>query len=575
MSKELLYGDLSKISTSTIKRLNKLTQRRIDSDQLAPFELVKELYSLSEELGRILALLISRDGNIEQLVVGSKRIVYLPDLGRYRLAAGRLRNLRLITTDLSSAERDAYLTEDLLTDLEKLRFDCVAAVKARGENSDKSGKPSRISLAYAHLVPTKHAQDNRNNHDRPIEIAKIADLRHFSLDYKNWIEQIEVDLERNEWRQSKKGGTLSSKTLEKNQAILVSVSDRSQKEMDSSISELRELARTAGIKVLDAITQRRTPHPQTVIGKGKLEELTLHALRLGGEMLIFDQELKPTQWRSVTNAVEMKVIDRSMLILDIFAQHAKSADGRLQVELAQLKYNLPRLVEKDSGLSRLSGGIGGRGPGETKLEVSRRRSRDRIAQLEREIENLREQREHRRRRRREIPVPVVTIVGYTNVGKSTLFNALSKSQVLVENKLFATLEPAQRRISLAGESGVTFFLLSDTVGFIRELPNELVNAFRATLEELNEASLLIHVLDASDEELEREKNSVDKVLKDLGHESLETILVFNKIDLIPRSRLDHLKQEYREALFVSANCREGVSQLLFKIGEQVSSLRSL
>jgi GTP-binding protein HflX len=292
-------------------------------------------------------------------------------------------------------------------------------------------------------------------------------------------------------------------------------------------------------------------------------------------MLIFDTELKPSQWRSITNSTELKVLDRSMLILDIFAQRAQSSEGRLQVELAQLKYNLPRLADQDSGLSRLSGGIGGRGPGETKLEVGRRRIRDKIAELERRIEKVRSARDFRRTRRRENQLQLVSVVGYTNVGKSTLFNLLTGSTVTAENKLFATLDPSQRRLylppSVALEDGGVgrTVILSDTVGFIRKLPKELETAFQATLEELYEASLLVHVVDASDKDAIGKYNAVRKILTQMELADAPELVVLNKIDAADAETVEALKYEL-SGVAVSAAKRNGIGDLLKVIDARLS-----
>ncbi|MCB0310448.1 MAG: GTPase HflX, partial [Bdellovibrionales bacterium] len=309
--------------------------------------------------------------------------------------------------------------------------------------------------------------------------------------------------------------------------------------------------------------------PRTLVGKGKLEEIMLRCLRIGAELVVFDCELKPGQWHAIVNSTDLKVIDRSMLILDIFAQRAKSSEGRLQVELAQLRYNLPRLVLKDTGLSRLTGGIGGRGPGETKMEIGRRRIRDRINELDKRIERLSSQRHLRRATRLKNAIPLVSILGYTNVGKSSLFNVLTQSAVLAENKLFATLDPAQRRLSLPLEMEdasiqVINLILSDTVGFIRELPAELRTAFRATLEELHEATLLVHVIDAADPDTPRRMSAVENVLAEMDLLDVPRIIVANKIDLISEERQRELHHEYG-ALLVSAHKKIGLEKLRLSI----------
>lgn len=348
-------------------------------------------------------------------------------------------------------------------------------------------------------------------------------------------------------------------------ALLIGVwgSERGAKaKAEDSMDELRELARTAQVKIVDEIIQiRRQVDPKTVLGRGKIEEITLRALELGAEMLIFDRDLAPSQLRAITNSTDLKVLDRTQIILDIFAQHAKSKDGKVQVELAQLKYTLPRLVDKSTAMSRLAGGIGGQGPGETKLEIHRRRARDRIHKLEQEIKKLGVQRTVRRKRRRSTGIPVVSIVGYTNAGKSTLLNAMTNAHVLVENKLFATLDPTTRRLRFPEEAEV---ILTDTVGFIRDLPKDLVNAFKATLEELAESDLILHVLDASDPKVNDKRIAVEDILEDLGLEDVARLVVLNKIDETARPMVSVLKR-VTGGVAVSAKNREGLDSLMHEV----------
>lgn len=303
-----------------------------------------------------------------------------------------------------------------------------------------------------------------------------------------------------------------------------------------------------------------------MVGKGKLESIVLEALDLGVDLIIFDKELSPGQLRSITNSTELRVLDRSMLILDIFAQRAVSSEGRLQVELAQLRYSLPRLTETDTGLSRLTGGIGGRGPGETKLEIGRRRARKRITDLEKKISKVTAQRDLRRERRRERGVPVVALVGYTNAGKSTLLNCLTSSKVVAEDKLFATLDPTTRRMRFPDEREVVFV---DTVGFIRELPKELVSAFRATLEEIGEADLLIHVVDSTNPECEKQITVVRETLAGLGYGSHPEILVFNKVDRLSVLERESFKKHF-DSLAISAINREGMEKLITAVQKNLA-----
>jgi GTPase len=346
-------------------------------------------------------------------------------------------------------------------------------------------------------------------------------------------------------------------------AILVGFGgrDRSRAEAESSLVELRELARTAGVEVIDATVQlRRDPDPRYLIGKGKLEDVVLRSMQLMATMIVFDAELAPSQARHIAEATSLKILDRTQLILDIFAQRAQSADGKLQVELAQLRYLYPRLVGRDDSLSRLAGGIGGRGPGETKLEIDRRRVRDRITALERRIEALGANRHLRRKQRNERGLPVLSIVGYTNAGKSTLLNALTDSAVLAEDVLFATLDPTSRRLRFPRDREV---IITDTVGFIRDLPPDLVNAFRATLEELTDADLLLHVVDASDGRHDEQIQAVEKILSSLGLEAKKRLLVFNKIDRLPPGEGAAIAHA-RDGVGISASARDGLDALLHR-----------
>lgn len=548
-----IKGNLHGLAPSQIRKIERLFVRRFEKGEIVPLDIAREIYRVASELNRRIGMLVSREGRIEEVFVGQRDILYLPDLGRYRFGRGRLRRLRLIFSDLSSSSDQPTIPSDVYTDLQKLRLDTVVGVKVSG---------NKTGIAYSYIIPPG------------LEVAPMThteivdDLGRLNLDYDGFITDLENELDLARQAQPASG---------KNQAILLGVYDRRGVDSETSMAELEELARTAGVQVLDKIIQKRTIDAKTLLGKGKLEQVVLRSLALGAEMIVFDTELKPGQWRIITNLTDLKVLDRSMLILDIFAQRAASSEGRLQVELAQLKYNLPRLVEKDTGLSRLSGGIGGRGPGETKLEIGRRRIRDRISDLEKRIDKLSEQRSLRRQRRKDSGIPLISILGYTNVGKSTLFNALTQSDVLVENKLFATLDPAQRRIHLHNSADETAGLfpvvLSDTVGFIRALPEELKSAFRATLEELYDAQLLVHVLDASDSDVLNKKASVEAILSEMEIEDAPQLIVLNKVDRVKPDVLIELRRE-TNGIPVCALTRQGFDELRREIASRITDSRS-
>ena len=441
----------------------------------------------------------------------------LPDVGRLRAGAGRLRGLRLIHTHL----RNEPLSRDDLVDLTRLRLDMVVAICLA------PGEERALCVYYGHNFPS------------PVETAEPPFRTFGPIPYakaKDNPAEIIATLEQEFARAARARGVAAKD----GRAILVHVCDkRSAGQAEDSLHELEELARTAGVEVVDRVLQvRDRVDPRYALGRGKLEDVVIRAMQLDAETLIFDQNLRPAQASNIARMTDLKVIDRTQLILDIFAQHAESSDGKLQVELAQMKYLLPRLGQRDDALSRLTGGIGGRGPGETKLEVGRRRARERITRLQSQLKKLGRQREQRRSRRRRSGTPTVAIVGYTNAGKSTLINALTGSDVIVEDKLFATLDTRSRALRLPSGRDV---IVTDTVGFIRDLPKDLFAAFRATFDETQDADLLLHVIDASDPCRAEHVETTEKLLVDLGLERVPRILVFNKCDRleIPQSTLAH------------------------------------
>ncbi len=352
----------------------------------------------------------------------------------------------------------------------------------------------------------------------------------------------------------------------KPRVITVGVTLEDARRAERGMAELERLADTAGLEVVDRVLQRR---PQLdgkyIVGKGKLQELIVRSMHLGVEALIFDRELSPSQLRNIASATDLKVLDRTQLILDIFAQHATSREGKLQVELAQLRYRMPRLAIMPTAMSRLTGGIGGRGPGETKLEINKRRAQERVTRLERQLDDLAKNRQTRRAKRQKAGVPVVSIVGYTNAGKSTLLNRMTQSEVIAEDQLFATLDPTTRRLRFPEQREI---ILTDTVGFIQDLPKTLVAAFKATLEELEEADLLLHVLDASDADVAHHKRAVGEVLADLQLADRDTMLVWNKADAADPGFLRELHETFG-GRSVSALTGQGFDELLLDIEQRL------
>jgi GTP-binding protein HflX len=456
----------------------------------------------SHAIGRQIGVLVDRLGSILFVIVGDAKSLLIPELSHYPLGRKSLRALRLLHTHL----KNEPLTEDDLTDLSLLRLDAVFAFGV------KDGLPGH--MYWAHLLPDR--KDGKS-----YETAGPFDYRTFNVNFKELIEALEDEMERVRAQSFDLDDT-------RERAILVSVSMASHFVQQDSLSELKELAISSDVVVLDTVIQRPGKiNPKHLLGIGKIKELAINALQKGATLLIFDQNLSPSQLNAISELVELKVMDRAQLILDIFARRAHSRDGKVQVELAQLKYRLPRLTGKGIAMSRLTGGIGGRGPGEMKLEIDRRRVRDRIALLEKELKTLSHARKQRRARRAELNIPIISIVGYTNAGKSTLLNNLTKSSTFVEDKMFATLDTASRRLRFPKERDV---IITDTVGFIRDLPEDLLAAFKATLEELEDAHLLLHLVDISNPRFEAQIKSVEKILEELQLAEKPRLIVFNKVD---------------------------------------------
>lgn len=532
----IIYGNTTGLKKSYLHFLERIYRRKIPSDKLITPDVAKYITELSSELGRQIGILISRSGVITHVIVGDASSVFIPSLDDYPLGKNPLRGLRFIHTHL----RDDPLNKEDITDLSLLRLDMIAAISVR------EGLPHKIYTAY--LMP--YGSDKRYE-------TVSSDFYRYEIDFGSFIESLNEEMERRRTIDQRDG---------RERAILVSVSTKPRYELEDSMEELKELARSNDVIVLDTIIQRlKEINPKYLLGEGKLKDLVINAMDKGATLLIFDQDLTPSQMRSIAETTELKVIDRSQLILDIFARRAHSRDGKVQVELAQLKYALPRLTGKGTAMSRLMGGIGGRGPGETKLEIDRRRIRDRIARLERDLELLSEARRQRRQRRTESRIPIVSIIGYTNAGKSTLLNMLTESTTIVEDKMFATLDTASRRLRFPREREV---IITDTVGFIRDLPQDLMAAFRATLEELDDADLLIHVVDISNPRFEQQITSVENILKELNLIEKPRIVVFNKIDKVPKEEIDNIVSRYN-AVAVSAIDRNTFYPLLKAIEHHI------
>ena len=502
-----VFGNTTGLPPRAQKALERIYRRRVPIDRIATPELVRSLAEASRETKRQVGALVHRSGAVDYVVVGNATGLMLPDIGRLRAAQGRFRALRLVHTHLFGEP----LTQDDLTDLTRLRLDLVAAVLLSPEGDPRS-------MTWAYNVPP----------DGGAESYSIVGPVPYGRPQPHFGELI-ASLEE-EFARASRTREVAAKD---GRALVVHVAKKRRGAMieaQASTRELASLAGTAGVDVADTVIQLRDrADPKLVLGRGKLEDVVKRAIELDAETLIFDRDLTPAQASGIAARTDLKVIDRTQLILDIFAQRAESRDGKLQVELAQLKYTLPRLGTKDDALSRLTGGIGGRGPGETKLEIGRRRARERLTRLEKELKNLARQRAQRRRRRAHADVPVIAIVGYTNAGKSTLLNTLTGAGVLAENRLFATLDTRARQLRLTDGTDA---VLTDTVGFIRRMPKDLFAAFRATFEEAADADLLVEVVDASDPEQDEHRRTTDSLLAELGLGAIPRLTVLNKTDLL-------------------------------------------
>ncbi|MDI6786629.1 MAG: GTPase HflX [bacterium] len=554
-----LFGNTTGLKSNQISRLEKIYRRKISPSLVTTSELASYLLEMSKEIGRQIGVLIDRNGHIDYVAIGDSQKILLPDFGRLRAGEGRFRGLRFVHTHL----KEDPINRDDLIDLAILRLDIIASIYY-----DSFYKEARISIA--HLLP-QNIQNSLWNIIEPQSIYK------FDLNFSEFIDELEKEFARYT--------TPSKIEFSEGRAVLVHVSNNYNKiDAEESLNELKELSNTAGVEVVDVIIQfRKKFDPKYFLGKGKLEEVVMKSLQFNAQMIIFDQDLTSTQARMIGEMTDLKVLDRTQIILDIFAKRAQSSDGKLQVELAQLKYLLPRLTRQDDGLSRLTGGIGARGPGETKLEIDRRRVRDRLRYLELKLKNIAKSRRGRRMQRKRQKIPVVAIIGYTNAGKSTLLNSLTSSSEYTDNRLFATLDPHARlfcynpyfnkKYSSKEKYGVEKWdlkkvILIDTVGFIHRLPKGLISAFKATLEELEDASLFLHVIDGSSQRYAEHIKAVEEILSNLNFAHISQLLVINKLDKINQNERNKFIRQY-QGLVVSALTGEGLEKIKKKIYERL------
>lgn len=534
-------GNLTGIKSAMLDRLKSLYDFKQGLDEFASFELLSELCACSGEINREISVYISRDGGIVDVSVGDSAKVSMPSMRLVR-NEDRLCGVRCIHTHPSG---DGRLSGVDLGTLRSMKLDCMAAVGV------SDGKPTQLYAAYL----------GDFDEDTGSRAALVyGPMRPYKLPQKALIAEIFNSDDR--FRST----TKEVDAVEQERAVLVGMDND---EGYDTLEELNELAKTAGALVVGKVrVRRRTIDNATYVGSGKANELSLMGSELEADLFIFDDELSAIQLRTLEETLGARVIDRTTLILDIFAARATSREGKLQVELAQMRYRLPRLIGQGQVLSRLGGGIGTRGPGEKKLEIDRRRIRRRVFELETELSEIEKQRGLRRESRKANRIPLVALVGYTNAGKSTMLNALTDSNVLAEDKLFATLDPVVRKITL---SGGTEALLSDTVGFINKLPHDLVEAFKSTLEEVSNSDLILQVVDISCPYHEKQMRVVDGVLESLHAADIPRIIVFNKADAIASC---DLPAESENRLNVSALRGTGIEKLLSAVELKLNSART-
>ena len=529
-----------------MKQLKKLSLKRVREDSLVSQDIARSLCALSFEISRQIGVLIDRRGYVQHVIAGDSSSILIPELEQNR--SGRLRGLRLVHTHL----RGEPLSEEDLYDLTLLRLDYITAV-----TMDKQGLPQYFYSAS--ILPGTQPGYQIEKPCRPGQLPEnfsqcIANLENLFAKAK------EKKRDRSQFQDSSKTTALL--------AGVYTPAMRRKRTPLESIQELKELCRTANIDITGVITQKRPRLDSlSLVGSGKAKQIVLEAVQKNAEMIIFDLELTAAQAKRLSQICDLKIVDRTQLILDIFARNAASNDGKLQVELAQLRYLKGRLSEKDDNMSRLTGGIGGRGPGETKLEIGRRRVGERIRTLEQKIDKLKKRRALNRSRRKE-NLPIVSIVGYANAGKSTLLNTLTRSEVLAEDRLFATLDPTARRLRFPENKRQKEIILSDTVGFIHDLPPDLKNAFAAAIEELGDAELLLHCIDANDSCREQKIRAVENILHEMNLGRIPVIRVFTKCDLIPKEESTFI-EESSSGICISALHKTGLEPLLDSISSSL------
>jgi GTP-binding protein HflX len=543
-----LFGNVQGLGHLQKRRLLNLYRRKVEADRVVSLDRARNMMEISREISRQVGLIVNRRGVVEYVIVGDRERIHIPALSSERVGRARFRGLRFIHTHL----KGELLAKEDLVDLALLQLDLVACILER------PGEPVEL-IQLAYLIPS-------NKKGQVWDFIGPVPVDELDINLTGFINELEGEFvkERGTFYVTKAEGAEEC-------VLVIVVLPGKAKNVEERIAELKDLSYSVGLSVLDVIIQRpKELHAKFLVGQGKIEEIAMKSRQIGANMLVFDEELTPSQLNSIFFLTELKVIDRNQLILDIFAARAKTSEAKIQVELAQLRYILPRLGEKVTALSRLTGGIGGRGPGETKLEVNRRRIKEKISFLEKKLDEVRKTRERKRERRRVTGIPVVSIIGYTNSGKSTLLNLLTKSTVEVQERFFSTLTPTTRLIKYPSRKQI---VLTDTVGFIEDLPEVLLRAFAATLEELEDATILLHLVDIGSPDFEERIGTVNAMIDRLGLSGKRRLLVFNKIDCVDRKFALTLGTRY-SAVSISCVTEEGIERLVQTLEMMVEADRS-
>jgi GTPase len=557
VSIETIYGQLQGLKSSYLKQLQRLYHQRLPGDCLATPEFAQRLAAISTEISQPVCVYINRRGQVIRVGVGTVRQTQIPPSELPRYGAERLSGIRCVATQLKMEAP----SESTLTAMALQRLDALVMLTLSGDGFERrgGGATGYVKETYlAHLVP------------HPETAWTVSPP--LSLDVL--VQQSFLDLTEGLEEEFRREFVAQQVDVDRDRVLLIGLmTDRANAQrFQDGLVEVARLVETAGGEVLQVLRQKRSsPHPQTVVGEGKVEEIALAAQTVGANLIVFDRDLSPTQVRNLELQIGVRVVDRTEVILDIFAQRAQSGAGKLQVELAQLEYMLPRLAGRGRTMSRLGGGIGTRGPGETKLETERRAIQRRITRLQQEVNQLQAHRSRLRQQRQHQDVPSIAIVGYTNAGKSTLLNALTQAEVYTADQLFATLDPTTRRLVIndSRTQQSMAIVVTDTVGFIHDLPPSLVDAFRATLEEVTEADALLHVVDLSHPAWQNQIRSVMKILSEMPITPGPALLAFNKIDQVDSDTLSFAQEEFPQAVFISAGARLGLETLRQRLAQLV------